>query len=120
LCENLATVKNNTSFVLELQSETYGCVAKYATQIIQDAGVDLEAIKDSIVAIVPSGSQVYRYGYNELSETDKAMYDYILETLCRFDANKAAGSIYHRVDFDFAGQGFTADLNSLMYMLTRI
>lgn len=120
LCENLATVKNKTNFVLELKSETYGCVAKYATQIIKDDEVDLEAIKDSIAAIVPSGSQVYRYGYNELSETDKAMYDYILETLCRFDANKAAGSIYHRVDFDLAGQGFTTDFYSLMYMLTRI
>jgi hypothetical protein len=120
LCENLATVINKTDFALQLKSETYGCVAKYATQIIKDDEVDLEAIKDSIAAIVPSGSQVYRYGYNELSETDQAMYDYILETLCRFDANKAAGSIYHRVDFDLEGQGFTTDLYSLMYMLIRI
>lgn len=36
LCENLATVKNKTDFVLELKSETYGCVAKYATEIINE------------------------------------------------------------------------------------
>jgi len=120
LCKNLAIVKNKTRFVLELQSETYGCVAKYATQIIVESGGDTGAIKDSIVARILSGPHVYRYGYNELSETDKAMYDYILETLCRFDANKTAGTTYHRVAFDFAQRGITTDLNALMYMLKRI
>lgn len=119
-CLSLATVQNKSTLTLVQGSESNGCVAKYATSIInvepEQPNVNYQ---DSILSVLPLGDEVFRYGYNELSVDDKITYDYILRTLTGFEANKAY-SLYHKVDLNLAGQGITMDTYSLMYMLERI
>lgn len=119
-CLSLATIQNNSSLYLVQGSETNGCVAKYATSIInvepEQPNVNYQ---DSILSLLPLGDEVFRYGYNELPVNDKKTYDYILKTLTGFDAN-GAYSLYHKVDLNLASQGITLDTYSLMYMLERI
>lgn len=71
-------------------------------------------LKDSILALVPSSSEVFRYGYNELSPADQAKYEAILTAILQFDANKAGG-IDHRVDIPWS-----SDMNALTAMLRRM
>lgn len=121
-CVSLTELQNKSSLTLVQGSESNGCVAKYASKIDNiQPGQDDQKInyQDSILSLLPLGNSVFRYGYNELSEKDKKTYDYILKTLTSFEANKGS-SIYHRLDFDFAGEGIEMDIYSLMYMLERI
>jgi len=55
-------------------------------------------IRDSIIALVPRDTAVYRYGYLELNQTNRALYDTILGSLIRFEANYDAPYQHHRCD----------------------
>ncbi|MGN0186550.1 MAG: transglutaminase domain-containing protein [Paludibacteraceae bacterium] len=71
-------------------------------------------VKDSILALVPSSSEVFRYGYSELAPADQVQYDQILNAILQFDANMAGG-IDHRVDIPWS-----SDMTALMAMLRRM
>ncbi len=119
-CLSLATVENKSALFLVQGAESNGCVAKYATSIINvEPELPNVNYQDSILSLLPLGDEVFRYGYNELTVNDKKTYDYILRTLTGFEANKAY-SLYHKVDLNLASQGITMDTYSLMYMLERI
>lgn len=58
-----------------------------------------QTVKDSIAEIIPRGNDVFRWGYGELQSTQEmALYDTILGSLIRFDANNASPYYYHRCD----------------------
>lgn len=53
---------------------------------------------DKIAALIPSGVDVYRHGYNELNDEDKSLFNSIVKSLCHFEANNASPNYYHRCD----------------------
>lgn len=77
-----------------------------------------QSLGDKIVALIPSGKDVYRYGYNELSDEDKKLYDSEIESLCHFEANKGHSGIEHRCDL--TGVPSSRNIYSVMYDLKRI
>lgn len=77
-----------------------------------------QTVQDSIVALVPRGNEVYRWGYSELTDADKALYDTIVGSVIRFEANNYSAYYYHRVDL--LGVPNTMSIQQLSYTLERI
>jgi len=79
-----------------------------------------QSVGDQIYALIPSGEEVYRHGYNQLSEEEKAVYDQIIDAYCHFEANNYMQYQYHRVDFPDAVAWLTSDAliryQSLIFM----
>lgn len=75
--------------------------------------------QDSILALIPKGDEVYRYGYQQLSDEEKAIYNYCIEQIAQFEPNQAA-SIYHRVDLDLSWCEQPQTIYTVMYMLERV
>lgn len=57
-----------------------------------------QSVGDQIYALIPSGEEVYRHGYAQLSEDDKVLYDRIIEAFCHFEANNYSPYYFHRVE----------------------
>lgn len=80
-----------------------------------------QTTKDSIAEMVPRGNEVFRWGYNELQTAQERMlYDTIVGSLIRFDANNASPYYYHRCDLTglpntMSIQEVIAWLNKLSY-----
>ena len=73
------------------------------------------------ITVVANGESVYRHGYSELSDSDKAIYNYILKQILAFESNATTYSdINHRVYLDFASQGMTVDQNKVMKLTNLI
>lgn len=64
----------------------------------QFVNVSAQTTAEKIAALIPSGKEVYRHGYSELDDESKALYDGIVESLCKFEANNASPNYYHRCD----------------------
>lgn len=77
-----------------------------------------QSVSEQIVQMVPTGGEVYRHGYEELSAADKALYDTIVGSLLRFDANNFSPYYYHRCDL--TGVPSTRNIYDLMDDLSRI
>jgi len=73
---------------------------------------------DSIVALVPRDTAVYRYGYLELNAQNRALYDTIVGSLIRFEANYYAPYQYHRCDL--TGISNQSDFNWVKNALARV
>jgi len=58
--------------------------------------------KDSILSCIDLNKNSFRYGYQELSSTNRAKYDALLYAIVQFDANRA-GTIDHRVEVPWTG-----------------
>lgn len=73
------------------------------------------------ITVVANGESVYRHGYSELSQSDKAIYNYILKQVLAFESNATTYSdINHRVYLDFASQGMSVDQNKVMKLTNLI
>ena len=73
------------------------------------------------ITVVANGESVYRHGYSELNESDKAIYNYILKQILAFESNATTYSdINHRVYLDFASQGMSVDQNKVMKLTNLI
>lgn len=80
--------------------------------------ISAQTTKDSIVALVPHGTEVYRHGYMELNQADRAMYDSILGSLLRFDDNNYSPYYYHRCDLPIVPTNYS--IYDLMNDLSRM
>lgn len=77
-----------------------------------------QTVAEQIVQKVPSSGEVYRHGYEELSATNKALYDTIVGSLLRFEANNFSAYYYHRCDL--LGVPSTRNIYDLIDDLSRI
>ncbi len=77
-----------------------------------------QSVSEQIVQMVPAGGEVYRHGYDELSAADKALYDTIVGSLLRLDANNFSPYYYHRCYL--TGVSSTRNIYNLMDDLARI
>lgn len=77
-----------------------------------------QSVRDSIAMLVPRGEEVFRWGYSELSAADKSLYDTIVGSVIRFEANNFSPYYYHRVDL--LGVSNTMSIQQLSYTLERI
>jgi len=73
------------------------------------------------ITVIANGESVYRHGYSELNDADKAIYNYMLKQILAFENNATTYSdIYHRVYLDFYSQGMTVDQNKVMKLTNLI
>lgn len=73
---------------------------------------------ESISALIPRGEDVFRWGYSELNAQERQMYDTIVGSLIRFEANNASPYYYHSCYL--TGVPNTIDIQQLISMLTRV
>lgn len=86
--------------------------------LLLSASLRAQSVSDSIVSLVPKGAEVYRWGYSHLSASDQQLYDTIVGSLLRFEANNFQPFYYHRCDLP--GVPITTDIQLLISMLERI
>lgn len=78
-----------------------------------------QAIKDSIANRIPRGEQVFRWGYSELqTDEERALYDTIMGSLVRFDANNFSPYYFHRCDL--TGVPNTMNIQQVIAWLSRL
>ena len=106
----IASVDDNGN-VMPLKAGSATITAKAGDKEIQCA-----------ITVVANGESVYRHGYSELSDSDKAIYNYMLKQILAFESNsKTYSDIYHRVYLDFYSQGITSiDQNKVMKLTNLI
>lgn len=75
-------------------------------------------VTESISSLVPRGEEVFRWGYSELNGQDRQIYDTIVGSLIRFEANNASPYYYHSCNLN--GVPNTTSSQELISMLTRV